>query len=387
MRSRVYATALLALVALVAGSGAPVTLSAQMAPQPAGRGALFEGDVASIKIDGYALASLTDLVSSLWGTTGRFSGIGTVNLARFETGSTTGYGELHGSAALSRDPRDISAIRADAGAGAYHGETSSRYAETSLMLGRSSATGAVGGWVDAGVGRVDAVSTHTTSHARIGGSVRSALAMVGAEVGTLASGSVRYNEAVAHAQLAPFGVESSGLARVTIGGDAGARSAHDLKGRRAWAMAVATVRLAGPVSVVGYAGAQPPDPTRGTLGAAYTSIGFRVALGPSGVPDVAAVTSLAPHGTSVSGVADDGRRTISVALENARTVDIMADFTAWLPVPMTRSMTGRWQVRVPLGEGSHRLEIRADSGAWVPAPGLPVAADEFGGNVGILVVP
>ena len=77
---------------------------------------------------------------------------------------------------------------------------------------------------------------------------------------------------------------------------------------------------------------------------------------------------------------------ISVVLENARTVDIMGDFTSWLPVPMTRAATGKWQIRIPLNEGSHRLEVRADSGSWVPAPGLPVAADEFGGSVGILVV-
>ena len=77
---------------------------------------------------------------------------------------------------------------------------------------------------------------------------------------------------------------------------------------------------------------------------------------------------------------------ISVALESARTVEVMGDFTAWSPVAMTRSATGIWQVRIPVEEGSHRMEIRADSGAWIPAPGLPVVADEFGGSVGILVV-
>ncbi|MES2358719.1 MAG: glycogen-binding domain-containing protein [Gemmatimonadota bacterium] len=383
MRSCVYAAALLALLA---GVSAPEPLAAQLTPRPASNGAVLEGGIASIKIDGYALATLANLASSLWGETGRFAGAGTANLARFETGSTSGYGEMHGSFALSSDRRNISVIRADAGGGAYRGEASSRYGEASLTLGRSSATGAAAGWLDAGVGRVDAASTRNTSHARIGASIRSGWAMIGADAAVLASGSTRYSEAAVHAQIAPFGSDGSGIARVVIGGDGGIRSAAESKGRRAWAMGVATVQLVGPVSMVGYAGAQPADPTRGTLGAAFTSIGLRVALGPSGAARASPVISAVPEGTSVSAVADDGRRMISVVLENARTVDIMGDFTSWLPVPMTRAATGKWQIRIPLNEGSHRLEVRADSGSWVPAPGLPVAADEFGGSVGILVV-
>jgi len=357
-----------------------------MIPQPATKGALFEGGIASIKVDGYALATLTSLGSSLWGRSGRFAGIGTATLARFETGSATGYGEVHGSFALSADPRNISAVRADAGAGAYRGEASSRYGEASLTLGRSSTSGTSSVWIDAGVGSVDAISTQNTSHARMGVSVRSASAMLGAEVGTLASGSLRYGEAVVHAQLAPFGTDPSGVARLVIGGDGGVRSSDELEGRQAWAMGVATVQIVGRVSIVGYAGAQPADPTRGTLGAAYTSIGLRVALGPSGAPRAPPVISAVSHGTSVSAAADDGRRMITVVLENARSVEIMGDVTSWLPLPMTRSTTGKWQIRIPVAEGSHRLEVRADSGSWVPAPGLPVAADEFGGSVGILVV-
>ena len=383
MRSCVYVAALLALLT---GVGAPQALRAQVMQQPAANGALFEGGVTSIKIDGYALASLTNVGTSLWGRDGRFSGIGTANLARFETGSTTGYGELHGSFALSSNPRNISALRADAGGGAYRGEASSRYGEASLTLGRSSENGGAAGWLDAGLGRVDAAATRRTSHTRIGGSIRSASAMLGVEIGAISSGTVSYGEAVMHAQLAPFGSGSARGPRVLIGGDGGLRSSDDSKGRRAWAIGVATVRLAGPVSLVGYAGAQPADPTRGTLGAAFTSVGLQVALGASDVSRASPAISTVSLGTSVSSAANDGRRMISVMLENARTVDIMGDFTDWLPVAMTRSATGKWQVRIPLEEGSHRMEVRADSGAWMPAPGLPVVADEFGGRVGILVV-
>lgn len=383
MRSCDYATVLLALLV---GLGQPRTLTAQLIPQPASNGAALDAGIASIKIDEYARSSLTDLASSLWGTSGRFSGSGTANLARFETGSTTGYGELHGSLALSPGARNLSAIRVDGGGGAYRGEASSHYAEASLMLGRSYADGRIAGWLDGGLGRVGGESANTTSHARLGGSVRSARTMIGAEVALLASGASRYTDVLVHAQLAPIGDGSSGIARLIVGVDGGVRASENVGGRHGWATGVAMVRLGGPISLIGMAGAQPADPTRGTLGAAFTSVGMRVALGSSGTARPRPVLATVSRLTSVSAPGEDGRRMISVTVASARTVDVMGDFTAWSPVAMTRSATGVWQVRIPVEEGSHRMEIRTDSGSWAPPPGLPVLADEFGGSVGILVV-
>lgn len=383
MRSCVYAAALLALVGAVSAAD---PLTAQSVTRPAPAGVQFDADIASIKVDGYALASLRDVAASLWGSYGRFSGIGTGNLARFETGSTTAYGELHGSLALSSNARNLSAVRVDGGGGAYRGHNTSKYAEASLMLGHTTAGGLLAGWIDAGAGRMAADATRNTSHARVGGSVRSASASIGAELGAFTSGPIRYRDALVHAQVAPFGTGASGVARIIVGADGGVRASKDVNGRHGWLMAVATAQLLGPVSLIGYAGAQPPDPERGTLGAAFTSLGVRVALGASNVarPVPGIVTDT--RSTTVTGEGTDGRRMIRIVVPAARTVEIMGDFTAWLPVAMTRSESGNWEVRIPLALGSHRVEIRADSGAWVPAPGLPVVADEFGGSVGILVV-
>jgi hypothetical protein len=39
-----------------------------------------------------------------------------------------------------------------------------------------------------------------------------------------------------------------------------------------------------------------------------------------------------------------------------------------------------------IAPGVHRVNIRVDGGAWRPPPGLSVVRDEFGGEVGLLVV-
>jgi hypothetical protein len=39
-----------------------------------------------------------------------------------------------------------------------------------------------------------------------------------------------------------------------------------------------------------------------------------------------------------------------------------------------------------IAPGVHRVNVRADGGPWRPPPGLSVVRDEFGGEVGLLVV-
>lgn len=82
----------------------------------------------------------------------------------------------------------------------------------------------------------------------------------------------------------------------------------------------------------------------------------------------------------------DGTRTLKVRLPSAQTVELMADFTDWTPVPMVRVDGETWAFNIFIGPGVHRLNVRIDGGAWIAPPGLTVARDEFGGQVGLLVV-
>ncbi len=67
-------------------------------------------------------------------------------------------------------------------------------------------------------------------------------------------------------------------------------------------------------------------------------------------------------------------------------VALRGDFTGWEPVELTvdgEVFTGTFA----LSTGSHRLALRVDAGAWIPAANTPAIDDDFGGRVGLLVVP
>jgi len=57
-----------------------------------------------------------------------------------------------------------------------------------------------------------------------------------------------------------------------------------------------------------------------------------------------------------------------------------------VPTPMIREMAGWWAVEVSSALGLHRVQVRADGGAWLPPPGLPRAADAENGPAGVLFV-
>jgi hypothetical protein len=82
----------------------------------------------------------------------------------------------------------------------------------------------------------------------------------------------------------------------------------------------------------------------------------------------------------------DGTALLTVAGVPARRLELMADFTSWEPVALVPSGAGRWTLAVLIPPGIHRVNIRADGGAWVAPPGLPQSNDEFGGVAGVLIV-
>ena len=66
----------------------------------------------------------------------------------------------------------------------------------------------------------------------------------------------------------------------------------------------------------------------------------------------------------------------------------MGDFTDWTPLPMTASQPpGTWSIAVPVTPGVHQVNVRIDGGEWTVPAGLTAVRDEFGGSVGILLVP
>jgi hypothetical protein len=67
-------------------------------------------------------------------------------------------------------------------------------------------------------------------------------------------------------------------------------------------------------------------------------------------------------------------------------VELMGDATSWTVVNMARGGDGRWRAELKLAVGAHRLAVRADGGAWIAPPGLPLGNNDFGNPVGVLIM-
>lgn len=186
-----------------------------------------------------------------------------------------------------------------------------------------------------------------------------------------------------------------GSARFDVGATGGFRSkvAGYEESPDSWASVFLTAWLGPTIGITAAAGNYPADIGQDLPSARYVSLGLRVAprrIIPTVPPlpsEIFAVRGGAGRGITVSRPSN-GNRTISVLAPSARSVEIMGDFTDWVPVEMTRAQpAGAWAVTLPVGSGVHQVNLRIDGGEWSVPSGLTAIRDEFGGSVGILLVP
>jgi hypothetical protein len=124
----------------------------------------------------------------------------------------------------------------------------------------------------------------------------------------------------------------------------------------------------------------PPDFVRGADAASWVSVGMRF-FEPS------PARSRAERARPILLVSGRGaQRVVQVRAAGAKTVEIMADFTGWEPVTLTRGAS--WFEReFTVTAGTHRVVVRIDGAPWRPATNTPAVDDDLGGRVGLLVVP
>lgn len=131
-------------------------------------------------------------------------------------------------------------------------------------------------------------------------------------------------------------------------------------------------------------GYQPPDRSLRTPGGRFFRLGLSAAL-PRGRREAAAPA--VPRRSEVElKVLPGGFLELLIAAPHSTEVELMGDFTDWLPVPLTRADAGRWRLRLRIPPGIYGVNVRYDRGAWVVPAGLPKTKDEFGGETGLLVV-
>ena len=143
-------------------------------------------------------------------------------------------------------------------------------------------------------------------------------------------------------------------------------------------------------------GKYPSDPVRHSLGAAYLSAGFRLRafgrptrLMPPYTSDVlrGRLVPTEVSGPSLEIVGSEERRTLRVHAPDASSVELMGDFTDWVPVRLVRVAPGAWEIELAIPAGVHRVNIRVNGGTWTAPGGTRLERTEFGGAVGIIVVP
>ena len=125
---------------------------------------------------------------------------------------------------------------------------------------------------------------------------------------------------------------------------------------------------------------QLPDFVRGADAAQSITVGIRLN---EAAP---AMARALPARAVVLVAGDSGERIVTVRAPGARRVEIMGDFSDWDPIPMTAS-GDQFTARVPMAPGTRRIVVRLDGGDWLPAANTPAVDDDFGGRVGLLVVP
>jgi hypothetical protein len=178
---------------------------------------------------------------------------------------------------------------------------------------------------------------------------------------------------------------------------AGARMWSRGAGHGVYGEATLTLPLHGGLAVIGSGGRYPTDPVRGTIAGRYVSAGLRVSgvttprpAPPTPVParphygSNGAFTAPAP---AVEVALAGGVPTLRVHATGARTVELIGDVTDWLPVALTSGGDDRWEWAVPLPPGVRRLAVRVDGGPWLAPAGTRRVFDEFGSEVGLLIVP
>ena len=176
--------------------------------------------------------------------------------------------------------------------------------------------------------------------------------------------------------------ERGGLSIAASGGVRGQGSAFDQTD--AWGSIDATAWIAPRAAIEASVGRTLADLVRGVPSTRYLSVAIRIS-------DRAHVTILS-HGVEIAGprlsigAGADGERNIEVRAHDAQSVELMADFTDWSPIELSRD-GDVWRLERAIPPGLHRVAIRIDGGAWTAPANLPRVNDDLGGVVGLVSVP
>jgi hypothetical protein len=188
--------------------------------------------------------------------------------------------------------------------------------------------------------------------------------------------------------------------RVTLDGSLGSRNRSQGGGHGVYGEVSGTVAFGSWLSLVLAGGRYPTDPTRGSVSGRYLGLSMRITPlphrtaaarparqfgftghGSTSVDDPPAATAEMVHCDCIGGI-------LVIYAGNATVVEVSGDFTDWDPVSLgPGDLPGTWRVATRLAPGTYRFNVRLDGKEWFVPAGVTRLQDEFGGEVGVLVVP
>ncbi len=146
-------------------------------------------------------------------------------------------------------------------------------------------------------------------------------------------------------------------------------------------------------------GRYPSDPIRGVIAANYVSVGLRIeafnarSSSPTRVPRTFLRKGEDPPRPAAGeahltiGTSSEHLRSVRIEAPGAESVQLSGDFTDWRAVSLSRTRQGYWEIMILISPGVHRANVRLNGGPWIVPLGLRAEEDEFGGHVGILIIP
>ena len=378
---RAAGLALAAALAPFAGTG----LAA--GPAAAQTRASLEAGVSHVEYDGFLPSAAFSLSPSFALASKRLGFAGHATWLQFESGNSSIQGLVAGSLFLPVSAGTVVELGAELGGSRYE-----EFARFSRVLGRARLrfreVEGTSGWVDATVGAAVFDSEGEAVEALAAGlrleNRDVALTLAGAVTVVGDAGYADFEGGFHHTR--PGGFTADVVLSVRAGDPGG-----DLG---PYIEAALTFPLTSHVAVVLGGGRYAADAVRGTIAGRYVSAGLRIAAPVRRRLAIVLTTpndSLASGEGTVAAALVEVRRgrgeTCTLVFRAASAVEVMADFTDWVPTALKPAGTNRWSITLPISPGRHRLNVRVSGGPWsVPAGTTPVA-DDFQGMVGAVVIP
>jgi hypothetical protein len=351
--------------------------------------ASLDAGASYVEYSGFLPSASFSLTPALRAAGERYSLLARGTWLRFESGNNSVQGLLAGSLFVPATHSLVAEVGTELGASRYQD-----FARFSHALGRARLqlrrAGTGGAWIGGTLGSAASDSGRQT----VAG-VAAGVWLANSDVTVAFAGAGTFTEDRSYADLEttirharPGGFE----AEATVSGRVGDR----FNDPGPFLEATVTIPLITNTALVLAGGRYAADPVRGNVAGDYVSAAFRLtAPFRRRLPLTMAIPkdpATEDTGTAVAALVEvrPGRgsaRTLVFRVPGATRVEIMADFTDWVPTPLQATGADRWSISLTVTPGRHRLNLRLNGGPWIVPVGTMLMADDFQGAAGAVVIP